>query len=112
MIELLGKLVNIDCGTLTDYDEETTVNVSLARGGERSNVVAESAYAEIDVRVFDDAAAERLPKQFESIAAHSTVPDTTCEIADSIMFPPMPVQMHTIRWYLKLAEYGIECRRF
>jgi glutamate carboxypeptidase len=74
---------------LTDLSEGTTVNVGLIKGGERSNVVAESAYAEIDVRVPDTAAGERLYRNIEAIARKTHVPDTTCEVTGGIMFPPM-----------------------
>jgi len=91
---------------LTDYNEGTTVNVGVVRGGERSNVVAESAYAEIDVRVPDNAAAERLHKQFESIAGHTTVPDTVCEVTGGIMFPPMVQTPESKRLFESLREAG------
>ena len=46
---------------LTDYAAGTTVNVGVIRGGTRSNVVPEQAWAEVDYRVMDmvEAAARR-----------------------------------------------------
>jgi len=49
--ELAHKIIAIH--GLTDFGTGTTLNVGLVKGGERSNVVAETAYAEIDLRVPD-----------------------------------------------------------
>jgi glutamate carboxypeptidase len=45
---------------LTDYTAGTTVNVGVIRGGTRSNVVPEQAWAEVDCRVMDMAEAARI----------------------------------------------------
>jgi len=91
---------------LTDFSEGTTVNVGLISGGERSNVVAESAYAEIDVRVPDTAAAERLDRQIQEIAQKAHVPDTTCAVTGGILFPPMVQTPQSKRLFTSLQEAG------
>ena len=45
---------------LTDYAAGTTVNVGVIRGGTRSNVVPEQAWADVDYRVMDMAEAARV----------------------------------------------------
>jgi glutamate carboxypeptidase len=45
---------------LTDYAAGTTVNVGVIRGGTRSNVVPEQAWAEVDYRVMDMTEAARV----------------------------------------------------
>jgi glutamate carboxypeptidase len=45
---------------LTDYAAGTTVNVGVIRGGTRSNVVPEQAWAEVDYRVMDMVEAARV----------------------------------------------------
>ena len=45
---------------LTDYAAGTTVNVGVIRGGTRSNVVPEQAWAEVDYRVMNMAEAARV----------------------------------------------------
>jgi len=45
---------------LTDYTAGTTVNVGVIRGGTRSNVVPEQAWAEVDYRVMDMTEAARV----------------------------------------------------
>ena len=80
--------------------------MGLISGGERSNVVAESAYAEIDVRVPDGAAAERLDRQIQEIAQKAHVPDTTCAVTGGIQFPPMVQTPQSKRLFASLQEAG------
>lgn len=91
---------------LTDLSEGTTVNVGLIRGGERSNVVAEAAYAEIDIRVPDHAAAERLDRQVQEIAKMQHVPDTACEVSGGMLFPPMLPSPQSERLFTSILEAG------
>ena len=102
--EMAHKIVALHA--LTDYTTGTMVNVGVVRGGERSNVIAESAYAEIDVRVPDNAAAELLHQQFESITANNTIPDTTGEVTGGIMFPPMVQTPQSKRLFESLQDAG------
>jgi len=85
--EMARKVLEIHA--LTDYKTGTTLNVGLIRGGERSNVVAAEAYAEIDVRVPNTNEAKRVEDRLREIVATNTVPDTTAELAGGIDFPPM-----------------------
>ena len=56
--ELARHVVAIQA--LTDYAAGTTVNVGVIRGGTRSNVVPEQAWAEVDYRVMDMVEAARV----------------------------------------------------
>lgn len=85
--EMAHKIVALHA--LTDLQRGVTVNVGVVRGGERSNVVAEEAYAEIDLRVPDLEEARRVDALIREIAAASTVPDTSAELAGGLSFPPM-----------------------
>jgi glutamate carboxypeptidase len=74
---------------LTDTATGTNVNVGVIRGGERPNVVADEACAEIDIRVADQSAAQAVDQRIRQIAAASSVPDTACELSGGLQFPPM-----------------------
>jgi len=91
---------------LTDLSEGTTVNVGLIRGGVRSNVVADSAYAEIDIRVPDHAAAQRLDRKVHEIAQTPHVPDTTCDVTGGMLFPPMMPSPQSKRLFASIQEVG------
>jgi glutamate carboxypeptidase len=56
----VGELANIiqTLHAMTDFDRGVTVNVGVVRGGTKPNVVAEEAYAEVDLRVPTIAAAD------------------------------------------------------
>lgn len=102
--EMAHKIVALHA--LTDFETGTTVNVGVVRGGERSNVVAESAYAEIDIRVLDAEAGDRLDAQMRSIAESSTVPDTTGELTGGVQFPPMVPTSHSERLFKGIQDAG------
>jgi glutamate carboxypeptidase len=48
--------------SLTDYDQGTTVNLTVAKGGTVSNVIAEEAHASLDMRAMKLTEAERVEK--------------------------------------------------
>jgi glutamate carboxypeptidase len=55
---------------LTDLAAGTTVNVGVIAGGTRSNVIAESAVGDIDVRVASEGEAARIEAAFAALRAH------------------------------------------
>lgn len=60
-------------------DEGLTVNVGVIEGGSLSNVVAEEARAEIDVRVLSDEQARRVERALQAL--RPSFPGTTLEIS-------------------------------
>ncbi|NIS61254.1 MAG: M20/M25/M40 family metallo-hydrolase, partial [Proteobacteria bacterium] len=73
---------------LNDFEGGLTVNVGVVRGGSRPNIIAEHAYAEIDVRVVDEAQMKRVQKEFNRICcAHRD--GIRMELTGGITFPPM-----------------------
>jgi len=73
---------------MTDLAGGTTVNVGVVRGGERSNVVADRCYAEIDLRAWTEDAAETAVARFREIAAHPHVEGTAARFWGDMSFPP------------------------
>lgn len=72
---------------LTDLAAGTTVNVGLARGGTRRNVVAAAAAAEIDLRVATIAEAERVVPLIQGLTP--VLPNARLTITGGINRPPM-----------------------
>jgi len=73
---------------LTDYDQGTTLNVGIIRGGTATNVVPAEAIAEVDLRVMKPGEAERI-----IAALHALKPaldGTTIEVSGELNRPPMP----------------------
>jgi glutamate carboxypeptidase len=79
-----------DLHAMTDLAEGTTVNVGVVRGGARSNVVADHCAAEIDLRAWTPAAAERAVARFREISAHPHLDGTTSRLTGDMNFPPWP----------------------
>ncbi len=75
---------------LTDFDSGTTVNVGTVRGGERPNVVADHAIAEIDLRAWTQEEADRAIATMREICERVRVPGTTARFWGRVHFPPWP----------------------
>jgi glutamate carboxypeptidase len=58
--ELARQVLRLE--ELTDYQAGTTVNVGVINGGTRSNVVAENAWAKVDIRTASAVEAHRMQK--------------------------------------------------
>ena len=75
---------------LTDLDKGVTVNVGTVRGGERPNVVAPHAVAEVDLRAWSQADADAAIAEMRKICAKAHVAGTTARFEGQIQFPPWP----------------------
>jgi glutamate carboxypeptidase len=74
-----------------------TVNVGVAQGGTRPNVVAESAELQVDLRATSRAAMEQAEAAVRQVCADSTVPDVSCEIDERARHWPMEKSAGTAR---------------
>ena len=86
--ELAQKIAELH--TLTDAEVGTTINVGTVRGGERPNVVAERAAAEIDLRAWARPEADRAITAMRQICERVRVPGTTTRFWGQLDFPPWP----------------------
>ena len=85
-----------------------TVNVGVVSGGTRSNVVAESARAQIDIRVTSLAEAQRVDAAMRSLSLVD--PRTTLCISGGIDRPPFE-RNASVNWIFQLAKgvaHGLE----
>lgn len=98
--ELAHQVVAIQA--LTDYAAGTTVNVGVVGGGTRSNVVPESAWAQVDVRVMNLAEAERLDKCLRSLRPY--LKGAHVEVMGGINRPPMARTPAGVSLFEKAAE--------
>jgi glutamate carboxypeptidase len=86
-IEELAHTI-LDLHALNDFEDGLTVNVGIIRGGTRSNIIAEQAYAEIDVRAVDQAQIDRAQRELDRIC-HPRREGVRMELTGGITFPPM-----------------------
>ncbi|WP_301170307.1 M20 family metallopeptidase [Brevibacillus nitrificans] len=91
---------------LTDYSKGTTINVGIASGGNRTNVVAESALLDIDVRINRLSEAERI----SDLITHAIpfLEGTTLQITGNVNRPPMERTAQTERLFHLATECGNE----
>jgi glutamate carboxypeptidase len=75
---------------LTSFETGVTVNVGTVRGGERPNVVADRAVAEIDLRAWSQADADAAIAAMRTICERPHVPGTTPSFRGQLHFPPWP----------------------
>ncbi len=73
---------------LTDYSKQTTLNVGVIHGGTVSNVVAEHAAIEVDVRVMQPGEWERIESEMQNLKP--VLDGTTLHITGGLNRPPMP----------------------
>jgi|HigsolmetaGSP12D_1036236.scaffolds.fasta_scaffold01356_2 glutamate carboxypeptidase len=73
--------------SLTDFETGTTINVGTINGGSRSNVIAEKAYAELDLRVKKKTEFDRVIPLIENLSPK--VEGTTIKVTGGINRMPM-----------------------
>ncbi|WP_339185673.1 M20 family metallopeptidase [Brevibacillus sp. FSL K6-6036] len=93
--EMAHQILNLHA--LTDYAKGTTVNVGIASGGSRSNVVAEQARLDIDVRISSMAEAERVQAAING--AKPKLPGIKLETDGGLNRPPMERTVQTARLF-------------
>ncbi|MEO8737124.1 MAG: M20 family metallopeptidase [Edaphobacter sp.] len=101
----LAKLVQT-ISNFTDLGVQRTVNCGVFAGGTRSNVVAQSAYAEIDVRIAKASDAARVEKLFRNLKVSD--PHCKLEITGGINRPPMERRAGTIALFKKARRLAVE----
>lgn len=100
----------IDLHAINDPAKGTTVNVGVVRGGTRSNVIAASAEAEIDLRVRTMDEARRADERIKT--RPTFVAGTTARITGGLNRPPMEETPASRRLYelakRLAADEGVE----
>lgn len=87
IVELAHKIQAL--AALNAPDEGITVNVGVINGGMATNVVPDSAHANVDVRVLRASSAASIEQAIQALEATTSVAGTTVTITGSITHPPM-----------------------
>ncbi len=66
----------------------TSLCVTMIHGGERSNVVPEYAYCDMDVRASDRDGVKAIEDAMQKVAAKTTIPGTTASVSGSMRCMP------------------------
>ena len=75
---------------LADSAKRTTVNFTVLKAGERSNVIPDHAHAQADVRVVVADEFDRVERDLARLSAQRLIPDTQVTASLRRGFPPMP----------------------
>ncbi len=105
-IEELARTI-LELHALTDFEDGLTVNVGVIKGGSRSNVIAEHAYAEIDVRAVDQTQIDRVQEEFGRICRPHRE-GIRMELTGGIDFPPMLKTQRSLELLRLVQEAGRE----
>ncbi len=95
-LEELSRLI-LACHALSDPARGTTVNVGVASGGTRANVVAAEASAEVDVRVSSRQEADRVDAAIRAL--RPVHPEAGLAVEGGLNRPPMERSAATARLF-------------
>ena len=104
IVELARQIETIS--SFTDPERGITVNPGVISGGTRSNVIAEEATAEVDIRILKVEDAERLEHQFHTLRPF----DGRCSItlAGGLNRPPMERSAAVVKLFREAQQIGAE----
>ncbi len=91
---------------LTDYEAGVTVNVGVIQGGTRSNVVAEEAQAEVDVRVPSLALADEIVARVSRL--EPVTPGAVVTVEGGLNRPPMERTPAIVELYRRAQALAAE----
>lgn len=101
----LAKQVQIISG-FTDLKRKLTVNCGVIAGGTRSNVIAQTAHAEVDVRIARAADAAHVEKLFRKLKAFD--PRCKLTVTGGINRPPMERKAGTIALFKQARKLAAQ----
>ena len=101
----LARLLQTVAG-FTDLKLGRTVNPGVISGGTRSNVIAEHAYAQVDVRIAKASDAAKVERLFHGLRCAD--PHCTLEVTGGLNRPPMERRPGTIALYKQARKLAAE----
>ena len=101
----LARLLQTVAG-FTDLKLGRTVNPGVISGGTRSNVIAQHAYADVDVRIARASDAAKVAKLFRSLRCSD--PKCKLEVTGGLNRPPMERKPGTVALYKQARKLAAE----
>jgi glutamate carboxypeptidase len=105
-IEEVARTI-VELHALTDFEDGLTVNVGVIRGGSRSNIIADQAYAEIDVRAVDQPQMDHAHKELNRVCRPHR-DGIRMELTGGVEFPPMLKTERSLELLRLVQEAGRE----
>jgi glutamate carboxypeptidase len=101
----LARLIQT-VASFTDLRRGLTVNPGVISGGTRANVIAQHAYAEVDVRIARASDATRVEKLFRNLRCSD--PHCSLTVTGGINRPPMERKSGTVALYKQARKLAAE----
>lgn len=98
----------LQINNLNDLSSGTSLNVGIIKGGTRSNVIAESAHAEVDVRSLDPKVILNIKRKLGEIAQEPYNKDAKIIITELIGTPPLIKTEKTVQLFEIIRKIGEE----
>ncbi len=99
--ELAHKILAVQ--KLTDYKRGITFNVGVIEGGKRSNIIADEARAEIDLRIAKLEQIDEAEEKLQEIADREYLPGTETVLNGGLNRPPMEEDQEAKKLFEVLA---------
>lgn len=80
----------LQLGKLGDEDKKTTINFTVLKAGDRTNVIPDQATAKADVRAALPEEFDRIEKDLARVSANKLIPETEVQTSLQRGLPPMP----------------------
>lgn len=80
----------LQLGKLGDEDKKTTINFTVLKAGDRTNVIPDQATAKADVRAALPEEFDRIEKDLARVSANKLIPETEVNTSLQRGLPPMP----------------------
>jgi len=80
----------LQLGKLGDEEKKTTINFTVIKAGDRTNVIPDQATAKADVRAALPEEFDRIEKDLARVSANKLIPETEVKTSLQRGLPPMP----------------------
>jgi glutamate carboxypeptidase len=104
IVELAHQVLKVVA--LQDWEQGTTLGPNVIKGGTTSNVVAATAWVEIDLRVWTMAEAERVEKALKAL--EPVLPGATLSVEGGLNRPPMEPSPASLELFEMARRIGAE----
>jgi glutamate carboxypeptidase len=104
VVELAHHIVKVD--TFGNAELGTTVNVDIANGGTKANVIPDFARATVDVRFAETGEVKRIEDCFQELTRRAHVNGVRTEVEGEVNRPPMVPSEITLQLWDRVAEIG------
>jgi glutamate carboxypeptidase len=106
IVELAHQVLAI--GRLNNEGTGTSAQVTVISGGDKTNIIPDTASASVDVRIAARSEKERVEAFFQSLARNTHVPGVTVSVSGRIDRPPLEPDAAAMELWGLVQETGVQ----